>query len=197
MSILSVNLALTLGGIANLVLRGKNVAIYQDTKEVLTGNAAFDTAILSCVVTEDSNLMEHPVESGFKITDNKVFNPVEIDIRLCMPTYYYDGIYKELRYLYEQSPKLKIKTQSKYYTNMVLQGMPHEEKPENFDRIVFDLHFKQVPVVYPQYIKLPANQLKNAENSDTQKLGTNVTNSQKRSSILADGIKDLGSLLGG
>ena len=188
MSILTANLALNVIGV---ITGEKNVAIYEDVNEVLTGNIVFSSSIMSCVVTEDSELMEHPVESGFKIIDNKVFNPVEIDIRLSMPNYVYMDVYKELRQLYEESTKLRIKTKGKYYTNMVLQGIPHEEKPENFDRIVFDLHFKQVIEVEPKYIKLPADKLKNPENSDTQKLGSNVTDSKKKSSILNQGIKQI------
>lgn len=192
MSFLSTKLALNVIG---FLLDEKNVAIYEDTEEVLTGNIVFSTAIMSCNVTEDSNLMEHPVESGFKVTDNKVFNPVEIDIRLTMPSYTFMSVYKELRDLYEKSPYLRIKTKGRYYLNMVLQGIPHVENPENYDRIVFDLHFKETIIVEPKYIKLPISKLKNPENSDTQKLGTNVTDSKKKVSILAQGANQLGGLL--
>lgn len=188
MSYLNLNLALNVVGLAT---EEKKVAIYKDTKEILTGNIIFSTAIMSCNVIEDSELMEHPVESGFKITDNKVFNPVEIDIRLTLPTYAYQDVYKELRELYEKSPKLRIKTRGRFYNNMVLQGIPHEEKPENYDRIVFDLHFKEVRIVEPKYIKLPESQLKNPENSDTQKLGNNVTDSKKKESIMSKGVKSI------
>lgn len=191
MSFLSANLALNVLGLA---MDTKNVAIYADTQEVLTGNLVFAASIMGCTVTEDSELMEHPVESGFKVTDNKVFNPVEIDIRLSLPNYVFVQVLKELRQLYEQSTRLRIKTKGKYYTNMVLQGIPHEEKPENFDRIVFDLHFKEVIFVEPKYIKLPASKLKNPENSDTQKLGSNVTDTKKKTSILKTGVNAIGGL---
>lgn len=191
MSFLSANLALNVLGLA---MDTKNVAIYADTQEVLTGNLIFSSSIMSCTVTEDSELMEHPVESGFKVTDNKLFNPVEIDIRLSLPNYDFVQVLKELRQIYEQSTPLRIKTKGKYYTNMVLQGIPHEEKPENFDRIVFDLHFKEVIVVEPKYIKLPVSKLKNPENSDTQKLGSNVAGTKKKTSILKTGVNAIGGL---
>ena len=191
MSFLSANLELNVLG---LDMDTKNVAIYADTQEVLTGNLIFSSSIMSCTVTEDSELMEHPVESGFKVTDNKLFNPVEIDIRLSLPNYDFVQVLKELRQIYEQSTPLRIKTKGKYYTNMVLQGIPHEEKPENFDRIFFDLHFKEVIVVEPKYIKLPVSKLKNPENSDTQKLGSNVTGTKKKTSILKTGVNAIGGL---
>lgn len=192
MSFLSYNLAYNVIG---MITESKNVAIYDGTEEVLTGNILFSTAVMSCNVTEDSNLMEHPVESGFKVTENKVFNPVEIDIRMTMPSNTFVSVYKELLDVYERSPYLRIKTKWRYYNNMVLQGMPHVENPENFDRIVFDLHFKETIIVEPKYIKLPVRKLKNPENSDTQKLGTNVTDSNKKVSILAQGANKLGGLL--
>lgn len=171
----------------------KEVAIYEQTKEVLTGDIAFSTSILECNIIDDSQLMEHPVESGYTITDHKVFNPVEIDIKLSLPHYEYNDVYRELRRLYEESPKLRIKTKAQWYSDMILQAIPHEENPENFDRLIFTLHFKQIIEVEPKFIKLPLNRVQNPQNSDTQKLGTNVTNnsSQSKKSILAEGIETI------
>lgn len=192
MNFLSYNLALNVVG---LVIDTKTVAIYNGPKEVLAGNFLLSSSIMSCNVIDDSKMCEHPIESGAIITDHKFFNPVEIDIRLSLPNYIYETVYKELRQIYEESPKLKIKTKSGWYDNMVLQALPHEEKPENYDRIVFDLHFKEVKEVQPKYIKLEASKLKNAENATTKKVGNNATNSNKRVSILKQGVNALGGLL--
>lgn len=193
MNLLSFNLGLNVLGV---IMPDKNVAIYNGPVEVLTGNMVFSSSILSCNVIDDSKFCEHPIESGVTITDHKVFNPIEIDIRLSLPNYLYSAVYKELKEIYKKSPKLRIKTQTDWYSNMVLQGLPHEEKPENYDRIIFDLHFKEALIVDPKFIKLPATQLKNPENSDTQKLGENVSNAtNKKTSILKQGFNSLGGLL--
>lgn len=194
MNFLSFNLALNVIG---LVTDTKTVAIYKDTKEVLAGNFLLASSIMSCNVIDDSKMCEHPIESGAVVTDHKIFNPVEIDIRLSLPNYIYKSVYKELRQIYEESPKLRIKTKTGWYSDMVLQALPHEEKPENFDRIVFDLHFKEVKEVEPKYIKLPTKQLKNAENSTTKKVGDNATNSNKRVSILKQGANAVSGAIGG
>ena len=194
MNFLSFNLALNVIG---LVTDTKNVAIYKGTKEILAGNFLLASSIMSCNVIDDSKMCEHPIESGATITDHKIFNPVEIDIRLSLPNYIYRSVYQELRQIYEESPKLRIKTKTGWYSNMVLQGLPHEEKPENFDRIVFDLHFKEVKEVQPKYIKLATSQLKNAENSTTKKVGNNATNSNKRVSILKQGKNAITGAIGG
>lgn len=194
MTFLSFNLALNVIG---LVTDTKTVAIYKDTKEVLAGKFLLASSIMSCNVIDDSKLCEHPIESGAMVTDHKFFNPVEIDIRLSLPNYIYRSVYKELRQIYEESPKLRIKTKAGWYSDMVLQALPHEEKPENFDRIIFDLHFKEVKEVEPKYIKLPTKQLKNAENSTTKKVGDNATNSNKRVSILKQGKNAVQGAIGG
>lgn len=194
MNFLSFNLALNVIGLATDT---KTVAIYKDTKEVLAGNFLLASSIMSCNVTDDAKLCEHPVESGATITDHKIFNPVEIDIRLSLPNYIYRTVYKELRQIYEESPKLRIKTKTGWYSNMVLQGLPHEEKPENYDRIIFDLHFKEVVEIEPKYVKLPTKKLKNAENSSTKKVGDNATNSKKRVSILKQIKNATGIPIGG
>lgn len=194
MNFLSYNLALNVIG---LVTDTKTVAIYNGPKEVLAGNFLLSSSIMSCNVIDDSKLCEHPIESGATVTDHKFFNPVEIDIRLSLPNYIYRSVYKELRQIYEESPKLRIKTKSGWYTDMVLQGLPHEEKPENYDRIIFDLHFKEVKEVEPKYIKLVASKLKNAENASTQKVGDNATNNKKRVSILKQVKNATGIPIGG
>lgn len=194
MNFLSFNLALNVLGLATDT---KTVAIYKGTKEILAGNFLLASSIMSCNVVDDAKMCEHPIESGAVITDHKIFNPVEIDIRLSLPNYIYRSVYQELRQIFEESPKLRIKTKTGWYSNMVLQGLPHEEKPENFDRIVFDLHFKEVKEVQPKYIKLAASQLKNTENSTTKKVGNNATNSNKKVSILKQGKNAITGAIGG
>lgn len=188
MSLLNLNLVQNVVG---LFKGTKEVAIYEDTTEILTGNAVFSSSIMSCSVTDDSQLMEHPLESGSTITDHKIFNPVEIDIQLSLPNYIYNDVYRELQRIYKTSPKLRIKTKAQWYPNQVLQALPHEENPENFDRLVFNLHFKEVIEVEPQFIKMPVKKVSNVQYSDTQKLGTNVTNSKSQTSILADGFNSV------
>ena len=209
MNFLSYNLALNVVGLATgIATDAKNVAIYDGTKQVLTGNIIFASSILSCNVVDDSKMCEHPIESGAVITDHKIFTPTEIDIRLAMRINNYVStytdllkiddtdynIYRELLQIYENNTKLRIKTKTGWHNNMVLQAMPHEEKPENFDMVVFDLHFKEVMEIEPKYIKLQISQLKNAENSTTKKVGINNTNNTKKTSILKQGVNGIKGL---
>lgn len=183
MSFLSVNL---LTNALGLVIRTKNVAIYDGVREILTGNILFDGVIISANVVEDSKICEHPIESGAVIADHKVFNPVEIDIRFVLPAFLYAPLLNEIKNIYKNSPKLRIGTKEGFFNNMVLTAKPHEEKAETVDRVIFDLHFTQVIEVEPKYIQLPMSKLKNPENSDTNNMGENV--SKKSVSILKSGF---------
>jgi hypothetical protein len=180
------------------IFNTNDVAIYNGTNEVLKGNILYGTAILSAMVNEQSEMPEHPIESGAKITDHKIIQPVEIDVRLVMPTYMYASVVRELNDLYTNSTQLRIKTKMQWYDNMVLQDKPHEEAPETVDRVVYTLHFKQVFIVEPKYIALPVSKVSNVENSSTQKLGVNVTDSKveqgKNKSILKGGIDSIKGL---
>lgn len=167
----------------------KDVAIFNGTKEVLKGNILYNAVIMDATVQQKSDMPEHPIESGAKIIDHKIILPVEIDIKLVMPAYLYASVYRELKQLYDESTLLRIKTKMSYYNNMVLQDMPHEENAATVDRVVFNLHFKQVMIVEPKYIALPPRKVSNIDYSSTQKLGTNVTNagSSANKSLLAKG----------
>ena len=176
------------------IVHNKDVAIYKGTEEVLTGNILFNVAIIKANVNVRSDMPEHPIESGAKIVDHKIMLPTEIDVDIAMPAYYYASVYRELKKLYEDSEKLSIKTKMSWYYNMVLQNMPHEENAEHIDRVIFTLHFKEVVEIEPKYIKLPPKKVANAENSSTQKLGTNVTNATKKQSIAYKGYEALKGL---
>lgn len=174
----------------------KDVAIFNGTSEVLKGNMLFNAVIMEARVKENSDMPEHPIESGVKIVDHKIILPVEIDIRFVMPAYLYASVYKELKEIYEQSIPLRIKTKMSYYNNMVLQNMPHNENADTVDRVVFNLHFKQVMTVEPKYIALPPRKVSKVDYSSTQKLGTNVTNagSSANKSILKKGVDSIKGL---
>lgn len=190
MNFLSLNVLQNALGFA---LNQNNVALYIGTVRVLRGNIFEDVAILDCKVTEDSQITTHPVESGSKISEHQIFNPVEIDMQLVMPSFLYEAVIRELKLYYYAGVKFRIVTKEGTYKNMVLQSKPAEMKPENVDRIVYSLHFIEEIEVQPKYITLSVSQVSNPENSSTVKLGENTN--KKSTSILKSGFNALGGLL--
>lgn len=178
------NLGLNVSG---LIQNHKNVSVWLEDKEVLTGNMlrnqrvtnalGLEAVILDAEVSETSKIMEHPIETGAVIADHKVINPVEIRLRLTMPGYEYEPIIKELREYYQASVKLTVQTKAGTYTNMVVCDIPHAETPQNVSNITFNIRLRQALEVKPQYIRLSVNKVKNPKNSDTVKSGEKQTTS--------------------
>lgn len=183
---------LSLGlNVAGLLENQKNVSVWLDGAEVLTGNfianafndedtqntrrvssvLGLNAVILDLDVSETSKIMEHPIESGAVIADHKITNPVELRLRLTMPHYQYKPVIEELRRYWKEGTKLSVHAKSHIYNNMVICDLPHQEKPENVSRLTFDIRLKQALVVAPQYIRLPKKAVKQPKNSDTVKSG--------------------------
>lgn len=166
------------------IFHKKRFAVYQESIEVLKG-----MSVLSYNVTNDSQFIEHPIESGAMIADHHVFNPIEISCKVAMPpknsvldypdiqdlvfgsSESFEDTYKQLKDIYKNSKKLRIKTEAEVYDNMYITGLPTDVDSNTADRQIFYITFKQALEVEPQYVKLPANKVKNASNSSYSKTG--------------------------
>ena len=187
MSFLSLNLLQNIIGFSR---NEKNVALYIDTQKILSGTPRNGVSILDCKVTDDSQITTHPVESGAKISEHQIFNPIEIDMQIVLPEYSYESIIRELKKYYQSGTKFRIFTKEGTYKNMVLQSKPADMKPENVDRIIYSLHFIEVIQIQPKYVRISASQVSNPENSSSIRLGENTN--KKNVSILkkfAGGVK--------
>ena len=98
MSFLSLNLLQNIIGFSR---NEKNVALYIDTQKILSGTPRNGVSILDCKVTDDSQITTHPVESGAKISEHQIFNPIEIDMQIVLPEYSYESIIRELKKYYQ------------------------------------------------------------------------------------------------
>lgn len=123
---------------------------------------------IKAVVKESAKVMEHPVESGAIITDHRIILPVEIDLSLILVSSDYQNVYKQIRQYYYNATLLYVQTRAGLYMNQLIQGMPHEEDPEQYDVLTLALSLKQVQFVTAQYGVVP----KNPSNSTTVKRGT-------------------------
>lgn len=118
-------------------------------------------------VRENSRTMEHPLETGQIISDYKIILPIEIDILFMVPAADYRNTYQQIKGQFITSQKLTVQTKSASYGNMIIAEMPHEEKPEIFDSLLINLHFKQIQIVQPSPDFAPADPTQ----ANTQALG--------------------------
>lgn len=159
------------------VLKDKQVILYtQDGEEVLP-----DASIISCRVSDQSKLMEHPIESGAKISDHKVFEPRTIDLTIALTQYGYSAEYRELFNLYRDCTIMKLQTKAQVYNNLQIASIPHEEKVETMSRLMFNIQLKEAIVVTSQFVAA-TSQKKRAADKQTVEVGQQP----KRSSVLSD-----------
>lgn len=186
----------------------KRFVVYRNDSEVLAG-----MSILNYSVRDDSQFVEHPIESGAVIADHHIFNPIEITCNAAFPpksdkwlgdlgkwtqvslvdvlygrAQTFEETYEELATLYRTSATLSIKTDSGVYTNMYITSIPTDVSPENADRQIFSISFKEAITVTPQYIKIDATKAKNASNGSYVKTGEVLpasVSSEQNKSILS------------
>lgn len=125
------------------------------------------------------------VENGAKITDYEVRNPVEIALTASLSTGDQSkavSAYNELKQLYAGGTPLMIKTSTDVYSNMLISGIPYDELPASYDRVVFKLNFKEVILVEAQYAPLSQDQVRNPSDASTVSTGQKQARHAKTSS---------------
>jgi hypothetical protein len=144
---------------------GRNPAVNTAVNALLP---SIQAAILDAKINESSKVPEHPLEDGSVIADNYVINPVEITIRLACSSYTLVKIEKEIDDLFRNKDFVSIRTKGGIYNDMVLQNKPRELTSENVDRVVFDLHFKQILTMYKsQVTQMTKENIAKADDANT------------------------------
>ena len=123
---------------------------------------------LKAVVKENAKVMEHPVETGATIVDHRIILPVEIDLSMILSKSDYQNVYNQIKEYYLNSTLLVVQTRSGVYTNQLIQSMPHEEDPSQYNVLTLALSLKQVQFVTAQYGTTPMN----PSNTNTTARGT-------------------------
>jgi hypothetical protein len=129
------------------------VAIFTQDYQQLFSNAR----AIKASVKEDSKVMEHPVETGAIIVDHRIILPVEIELSLILTSNDYKNTYHQIRDYFYNGTLLIIQTRSGIYQNQLIQSMPHEEDPTQYDVLTLVLNTKQVIFVTAQYGTTPKN----------------------------------------
>ncbi len=97
-------------------------------------------------VSEPSQFMTHPLESGAKITDHRIVQPVELTLSMILTPRDYRLTYQLIRQTYLNTIRLSVQTKVTTYTGMYIADMPHEEDPALFDTITLILQLREVQI---------------------------------------------------
>lgn len=106
-------------------------------------------------IREDSKVMQHPVENGTIITDHRVVLPVEIELSMMLSAETYADTYKEIKKYFTDGTLLIVQTQSDTYKNQLIQSIPHEENPANYNALVLALKLIRVQITVAQFGLVP------------------------------------------
>ena len=156
-----------------------SVAIFTQDFQQLFKNAR----AIKAVVKEEAKVMEHPIETGATIVDHRIILPTEINLSLILSSSDYQNVYNQIREYYFNSTLIIVQTRSGTYTNNIIQSMPHEEDPTQYDVLTLALSLKQVQFAVAQYGTTP----KNPQNVNTANRGSQQgtpANSAQTGSIL-------------
>ena len=130
---------------------------------------------IKATVQEESKLMEHPVEDGTVITDNKIDLPVEIELSLLIPGLNYQSVYQQIKQLNAAGTLLTVQTRSGTYPNMLIQKFPHDEDPTMWDTLTLAMTLREAEFVTATYGTLPPRKVAKKKQSSTVNRGQQTT----------------------
>lgn len=124
-----------------------------------------DARAIKASVKPSAKLMKHPVESGNSIVDNRIVEPLTIELHFILLAETYIDTYNQILQTFNGSSLLYVQTKTGIYGNMAMQACPHEEDPSKFDTIAITIPFEEVKIVVSTTSELP-------ESMRTKKNGT-------------------------
>ena len=144
-------------------------------------------------VLRDSELFQHPLETGSKTTDYKIDKPVVIQLGVLVPIDTYSSVYGSLVDAMKNGEQFIVQTKAGAFPNMIIKTIPHEESSEYGDCLAMQIGFEEVLWYDTNTQTLPAKSVAGTkkaggakQDADTSKLGqkraTDASSStQKRS----------------
>ena len=144
-------------------------------------------------VSIESDICDHPIETGQVITDVSILNPISAELNIVMPTAFYTVIFEEVKKYYEEKKKIIMLTKFGVYRDMIISAMPYKLENGTVDRPVIALKLRQIMEVEPAYETMDITDTGFNENtvgviddSDTE-----VLNQKRYSSALGDAAREL------
>lgn len=145
----------------------------------ISGTNPYGISYVSAKVNKETDLCDHPIETGKVLTDSRIVQPVTAQVEVAMPTFFAERIYKAMVDL-QTSLDQKIILQTKYgvYKNLVLQSFSYSLENSTVDRTVFTLILREVMEVEPygefNFMSSKTANIAKVSDSNTINTGTQV-----------------------
>lgn len=128
-------------------------------------------------VTPTAKVFSHPLENGSSINDHKIINPTEIELTLVLARGEYRSVYQEIKQLFYSDNLLSVQTHTDSYKDLVIERMPHEETPDVADTVIISVKLIEAFFAVATYGALPANMVRNVNQSSTINRGEQLPGS--------------------
>lgn len=142
-------------------------AIAEGGTRLFNGVPFFRSAVLNASAEQTGKLCDFPIENGAVISDHKVREPRRVSCMLVMPVMFAGQVIDQLNEYYHYSKKIIIELPTGVYKNMILESMPVSMNPEDVSRPKFELKFREVLIIEPNYD--PGKSTENGADGDTKK----------------------------
>lgn len=120
---------------------------------------------------EGGDLMEHPVEDGSLIADHLVLNPTETELQMLVAAEDIPSVIDEARQLMLDGELLTAQTRTGSIFNMVIVGLPRDERPEAMDSPLVLLRLRQARFITPEYGDIRPTQAARPQQATTRQRG--------------------------
>ena len=138
-----------------------------------------DARPMKAMVNESAEVMQHPVETGVKISDHVVFLPTEIELGVFLTSrgnvQDYRSVYQQIKQVYLSNQLITVQTRTDSYPSMLITAIPHDESGDMFDAVMVAIKLQQVIFVTPQFGALPESKVKNKTKASTVAKGEQQT----------------------
>lgn len=124
------------------------------------GKQVFATArIMRAMVQDESELFQHPLETGNQITDFKIDKPKVIQLAVVIPSDGYSNVYSQLSKAKTDGLSFVVQTRAGTFPDMVIQALPHEEGAQWGDCLAMSLTLAEVQWYSSTVEMLPAKEV--------------------------------------
>lgn len=143
-------------------------------------------------VSIESDLCDHPIETGQVITDAAIIQPVSAELNIVMPTAFYTAIYEEVAKYYREKKKIILLTKFGVYSNMVISAMPYRLEHGTVDRPIISLKLRQIMEVRPEYEKVDIAEqgISETESRVMDDSDTMVLNQKRYTSSVGESLRE-------
>jgi len=141
----------------------------------ITGTNPYGITYISAKVNKETDLCDHPIETGKILTDARVTQPVTAQVEVAMPTFFAERIYTVMNdYLHSTKDKIILQTKYNVYKNLVLQSFSYALDNKTVDRTIFTLTLREIMEVKARGTFKSSTNIKKPSDTNTISNGTQV-----------------------